>query len=593
MFGKMFWICFWLVLAGSQVQGQESRIMPELKFLGESSILPQKLTIEQDSVRFLVSGKVPMESVLTPRNPRVKLFFISPDQTLDLGNIDLVKNVSHYKYEQRFKLPFEPWMENGFLEIRFFQGRKDEANPEEKKILARGILAPQRMVRIGEALPGENIQPLGMYILTQKNIQEEFQEAEFTFFFGAGSSSLRSYPANAMVLEKMDQFFLDYPQEISLKVTGIHSPEDVEISKSDLSTNRAKEVKENLLSRFVNLKESMITLDSRTKDFFDLRILLRDFTGISDQRKEELYAILLSREDFISQKERLEKIPGSSQIKKDLYPKLRAVRVQVTGKASGGLTYQQSKKLKEALESNSGENRLSFIEWNQAAEFTPNLEEKAAIYAKMTEYYRSPIPYNNLAVIRMRQAQRILDGQSKELLWEEALRLLTIAYRIEPNPEALFNQGQILALQGLDWEAYQKLSQASTLTQNPEFVSKNEALRGALDLRRGDYKLATLRFEKPTKDPLVLFNKGLAYFLLEDYSKANAAFEESVNQGREIGYGYYGLAMVAASNGLAEEALIHLQKVGMTNPFLKSKIVNDPIFQELREMADFFEVFSN
>lgn len=238
--------------------------------------------------------------------------------------------------------------------------------------------------------------------------------------------------------------------------------------------------------------------------------------------------------------------------------------------------------------SSDGTNSLSFAEWSLAAEASQSLEEKAVIYSKMTEFFRSALPYNNMAVVRMRQAQRTLDQESKEVLWEEALRLLQQAIRIEPNPYTLHNQGQILALEGKYWDSYLKLSEAASLTQNPEFLQQNEALRGALDILRGDYKLATLRFDFKFSDPKDYFNKGLAYYMINDFAKASTAFEESVVHGRVFGYGYYGLAMIAAASGQQEVAMIHLKKAIEANKQLANLAFQDPAFEELRSSKDFF-----
>ena len=132
------------------------------------------------------------------------------------------------------------------------------------------------------------------------------------------------------------------------------------------------------------------------------------------------------------------------------------------------------------------------------------------------------------------------------------------------------------------------------MTQNPDFVQTNEALKGALDISRGDYKLATLRFDYKFANPKDYFNKGLAYFMIQDYANATMAFEESVEQGREFGYGFYGLAMIAAASGQKEVAIIHLKKAIGANRQLSDQAFEDPLFEELRESKEFFsELQSN
>src|SRR5690606_36886525 len=151
----------------------------------------------------------------------------------------------------------------------------------------------------------------------------------------------------------------------------------------------------------------------------------------STNRRDELYSILMNQETYAEQAERLKKVPGFSQVSQDLFPTLRASKVEITSIPRSGLHINQPITLKEALSKNDGTNALSFGEWALAAEATQSLEEKAVIYSKMTEFFRSPMPYNNMAVVRMRQAQRTLDRGSQEVLWEEALRLLAQAERIE------------------------------------------------------------------------------------------------------------------------------------------------------------------
>jgi tetratricopeptide (TPR) repeat protein len=146
----------------------------------------------------------------------------------------------------------------------------------------------------------------------------------------------------------------------------------------------------------------------------------------------------------------------------------------------------------------------------------------------------------------------------------------------------LFNQGQLKVLQGEYWEAYKVLSEASTLAKGDESLATAiDLLRGALDIRRGDYKLSLLRLNRPLQKAEDFFNKGIAHFLLGDYLNASAAFESSVMQNRELGYGYYGLALVSLELGQFESALLYLEKASIANPVLREKIRIDPSIESL------------
>ena len=136
-------------------------------------------------------------------------------------------------------------------------------------------------------------------------------------------------------------------------------------------------------------------------------------------------------------------------------------------------------------------------------------------------------------------------------------------------------------LRGEFWDAYKILSEAFVLAKEDASLSHAiESLRGVLDVQRGDYKLALLRFGYPMVSAEDWFNKGLAYYLIGDYQGANTAFEASVLAKREFGYGYYGLALVAMELGQLESAHFYFEKAITANIGLKQKIAIDPIFSQ-------------
>lgn len=587
LMGRMLVLLIFFSVGFAQFMFADSIRVPETRFLEDVTLFPQKLSLEGDSVRFTVSGSIPIESVLTPKNPRISLSLKGENVQRDLGPLELKKNVSNYTYSGSYSLKYEAWMASGSLEVFFFQGKKENTQASERRVLAKGVIAPQLMVKLGAVYPDEPIPLIGLFITAGLPDREMVRVREFSFVFEPGSASYKPSTANQAVLNAIDSFLDANPELQQVRITGIQSPEQSEGKSSALGMNRAEAAQKALGNRLGPLSPAQVRLDGRRNDWFDLRLLLRDYKGISNTRKEELYTILMNQETYLEQSERLKKVPGYSQVAQDLYPQLRVAKVEITAKPRSGLDMNQSMRLKTALTSSDGTNDLTLAEWTLAAESTQSLEEKAAIYSKMTEFFRSALPYNNMAVVRIRQAQRTLDQGSKEVLWEEAQRLLTQAIRIESNPYSLHNMGQILALQGNYWDAYLKLSTASSMTKDPDFVLNNEALKGALDIVRGDYKLATLRFEYDFSDPKDYFNKGLAYYLIQDYANATIAFEESVEHGRQFGYGFYGLAMIAAAGGQREVAQIHLNKAIEANRQLADRAYQDPLFQELLESETF------
>ncbi|MDR7129186.1 tetratricopeptide (TPR) repeat protein [Algoriphagus sp. 4150] len=557
----------------------------------DSKVTPGKLEFFRDSVRFEVTGSIPIESALSPRNPQVKLLLKSSGNSVLFEDVKLTKKVAAYEYKKSFVLAYEPWMEGAFLEAQFFHGKKIQSEPSQKKILARGVISTPLLAKIGNVNPDEPIPQVGLFISTGAMDADLSRSGEFLIRFDAGSSTVKMNASNKQAIADLKTFLTENSSVVSFKITGTQSPESSEGKSSKLGMDRAKEVKRLLQGSGIQLRDSVTEVKSRWNDWFDFRLQLREYEKLSSQRKDQYYAVLLDGSDYPAQTEALKKISGFNQVARDLFPALRAVKIEVVAKPLQGLNQAQTALLRQALSENTSSPDLDMADWAIAGEASPRLEDKAKIYSKMTELFRSVVPYNNLAVVKMRMAQRTLDQRTKDLLWKEANELLYQASKIATDPYVFHNQGQILVLQGKTWDAYKKLSDASVLTRNQDFLKYNESLRGALDIMRGDYKLATLRFDYPYTEPKDFFNKGLAYFLSKDYANASLSFEESVMAGRNYGYGFYGLAMIAAESGQTEIALLQLDKAIHASELIYQKALVDPIFEEIRSSDEFFQIF--
>ena len=568
-----------------------SIIMPETDFLEDSQVVPGKLELIRDTLRFEVSGTIPIESALSPRNPKVAILLKSSENSMLFDEIELTKNVAEYSYNKEFILAYEPWMEGAFLEVQFFQGKKEQTEPYQKKVLARGVITTPLLAKVGKVNYDEPIPQVGLFISTGVMDTDLSRSKEFLIKFDAGSSTVKMNSANTQAIADLKNFLTENSSVLSFRITGVQSPEKAEGSSSKLGMDRAEAVNRLLKESNITIRDSLLEVTSRWNDWFDFRLLLREYERISTQRKDQYYAVLLNEADYQTQAQGLRKIAGFSQVASDLFPSLRVAKIEVVAKPLPGLNQAQSLVLQKALEQSTANSELDMADWAIAGETSPRLEDKAKIYSKMTELFRSVIPYNNLAVVKMRLAQRTLDQETKDLLWKEANDLLYQAAKIETNPYVLHNQGQIMVLQGKTWEAYKKLSDASVLTRNEDFLRYNESLRGALDILRGDYKLATLRFDYDYTEPKDFFNKGLAYFLANDFGNASLSFEESVMAGRNYGYGFYGLAMIAAESGQTEIALLQLDRAIHSSELLYQKALVDPIFEEIRSSEEFFQIF--
>ena len=550
-----------------------------LRYLNHVELIPQKLTLERDSIKFLISGKLTTGFGLLSKQPQLRLRLLANQDSLDLGIVELTNQAGIAIIQKKVALPFLPWMEEASLVLVFSIGKNKP--PLETKILAKGVHAPQLLVLLGQYLPGEAMPAVGRYDFPEKSMQVKPLTKYVFFKFEPGKSDWVVNPENQEAKRQL-AIFLDQNLEIiALKITGLQSPEQAEGRTSQLGYRRAEMIGQKLQEFFTGISKDQINYQSRWNDWFDFRVNLADYPGISEETKTRYYEELQVEGTYFEKGLRLKALPDFARVAAHIYPKLRTVHVELTAKPYMGLDRQKRILLKESLVPG-GKNKLSFKDWALAAAATPSLDEKAFLYASMIKWFASPAPFINLAVVRIRQGQELEDYESRAILWEEAARLLEEANRVEVLPLALYNQGQLKVLQGEFWEAYKILSEATVLAKgDTSLVTAIESLRGALDVRRGDYKLALLRFGIPMEKAEDLFNKGIAFYLVGDYLGANSAFEASVLAQRDLGYGYYGLALVAMELGQVELVSLYLEKAATYKSALKRKIALDSKFSQL------------
>jgi tetratricopeptide (TPR) repeat protein len=578
---NLFWLALLFFASTPNLHAQKRKEASSPQFLTDFTIRPRQLRLEGDSIRFMLQGSALLPSGILSKGAHVKLQLRANQDTLELGEVDAVSNGSFSVFSKNIALAYQPWMDKGHLVLQLVFGNRDQT-PAEERLLATGVRAPQRWVHLGNYLPGETSYELGKYDGPQLPAPGRAVTEGFTFYFPPGKSDWTTALGNEQESKRLGEFLKKNPDVRQLQVTGLQSPEQAEGRNSQLGFNRGQAVGQVLTQFFPSLKQTTINYGSRWNDWFDFRTLLADYSGLSEESKAAFYQIILGEGSYLEKGIALRGLPDFAKVSAALYPQLRSVKVELTARPYLGLNEQQAKRLQEALRPN-GAKRLSEADWALAAAASQDLEEKGYLYSKMAEGYPSPLPFINLAVVRIRQAQALPDWGSKEVLWEEAERLLNQAQREMANPLVLYNKAQLLINKGDYWKAYTLLSDASVLAKGQASLAADiDLLRGALDVQRGDYKLALLRFVVPISTAKDFFNKGIAHFQLGDYGGATAAFETSVLQSREFGYGYYGLAWVAQELGQVDTARDYLQKALQNNPSLREKASIDPAFEVFR-----------
>uniref|UniRef100_UPI004048C0A8 hypothetical protein n=1 Tax=Algoriphagus sp. TaxID=1872435 RepID=UPI004048C0A8 len=234
-------------------------------YLKNVRVIPDILQVHGDSVRFEVSGSLPATSGVFSKTRRLLLSLRSDEGYLDLGALELNEKNGKMSFKETVAFSFSPWMEGASLELDYVEGRDDASI--ETKVLAKGVKAPQFLVRLGQPRPGERTPVIGKFDFQEKQQQVRRPVSKVYYFsFEAGKSEWIPGPGNKKVIQEM-ALFLDQNSDLeSIKVTGLQSPEMLEGRSSQLGYLRAETIGQKLLQFFPEISSNQLKIGSRWND---------------------------------------------------------------------------------------------------------------------------------------------------------------------------------------------------------------------------------------------------------------------------------------------------------------------------------------
>jgi tetratricopeptide (TPR) repeat protein len=585
---------FVLTLIVAVVFSCSPKMSPYADLLDNVQAKPEALQLHRDSIRFQLTGAIPLKYL--KEDVKVVLYpeYVYGEGALRLGETvpfdgAYVKSFNSVRVEDKYIFPYLPGMDAGTLLLKATVERKGKLYTVDPKQIGVGLNTLPMLTRMGQITPDEPIPSIGLYATSGEINQNLEQISAYTVFFKLGSDVLES----EQLAPGLVDFFSTTPG-VAIKqitVTGLVSPESGEIGQNTLALKRAEKVKSQLLRQY-RLGSDLIQVQTRRNDWFDFRVLLGEYEGINEQQKEAYYRIIMNGNEYQSQLRELQKLNTFSTVSRALFPKLRAGIVTITLDNAAidqpALAASIFKMINEGAPlTGTSPQQLEF-----AGVAAKRLQEKEAIFQYMVQQYGTENSLNNLGVVYLNQAHRELGNRERNILISKAIATIQQANRVRTTAVAFHNLGQAYILRGDYFDAYVAISEASALEkeENNEFIRFNEGLRGALDIVNGDYKLATIRLNRAPATPHNLFNKGLAYFMSEDYANALTAFEESVQVNRDFGYGFYGLALVAAVTKDRDALLENLGKAINRSEYLRERAVSELLFKEFHEDKEFRNV---
>ena len=569
------------------------------------TVNPDPLVLQGDSVRFNMEATLPQRMMNKNITYTIEPQYEYQNRFQDVNGQLVFDGASVDRNEtpqrsQSMSFPYREGMENGNLNIvgRVAHKKNDKTASSSSIKIADGLITTSRLARTGQYNGEGEIPMLGLYMDHGYSDLEEIEPTEVEFFFQQGRSTLRPSEVNSERGKYLKAFIADNNLTNTVTITGTHSPEGSERVNRDLSKNRAQQIElfyRTEMEKFDYRGESQdvqFIIKPVVDDWSDFRVLLDDYNGLSDGEKEAYFEIIGGPGDFDSKERAMQRLPSYRTVFNDLYPKLRIARTEILTTKDKKTEAEISTLSNQIVRGNLTADELTQEEMGYAAALEPSLNSKQQIYEAQAEAYNSPMAHNNLGVVYLNQASRTASSSEKNELLNKAIRSFEAANADGRNGYATHNLGQVYLMRGDYQTAYKHFSEASTMIDDggdDDFVHVNDGIRGAVDILNGDYKLATIRLNNAPENEVNLFNKGLAYLLAEDYRNATNAFEESVMVNRDFGYGYYGLAIIAARADNQQVATENLRKAAERSPELKRRAANDLEFRNIRETSDFRE----
>jgi len=566
------------------------------------TVNPDPLVLHGDSVRFDMEATLPqgmmnknITYVIEPQFEHQNRFQdVNGQIVFDGANVNRKERPQQ---SQNMSFPYREGMENGNLNVvgRVAHKKKDKTATSGSTKVADGVITTSRLARIGQYTGEGEIPMLGMYMGHGYSDLAEIEPTEVEFFFQQGRSTLRPSEVNSDRGKYLKAFIADNNLTKTVSITGTHSPEGSERINRDLSKNRAQQIElfyRTEMEKYDYRGESQdvqFIIKPVVDDWSDFRILLDDYDGLSDGEKIEYFEIIGGPGDFDSKERAMQRLPTYRRVFNDLYPKLRIAKTEILTAKDKKTEAEISTLSNQIVRGNLTADELTEEEMGYAAALEPSLNSKQRIYEVQAEAYNSPMAHNNLGVVYLNQAGRTASSSEKNDLLNKAIRSFEAANESGRNGYATHNLGQVYLMRGDYQTAYKHFSDASTMSTDGEddFENLNDGIRGAVDILNGDYKLATIRLNNAPENEVNLFNKGLAYLLADDYRNATNAFEESVMVNRDFGYGYYGLAIIAARAENAQVANENLKKAAERSSELKRRAATDLEFRKIRDTSEF------
>jgi tetratricopeptide (TPR) repeat protein len=556
------------------------------------NVVPNPLELHGDSVVFTADLNLPVKMLKKNTVYTAKFIYKYGDQELEVGGIDFAaadypqSDVNPPRESKRFSFAYTEAMKNGTLDVQGIakDTRKDKSAESARLPVANGIITTSRLVKpvYFAAFAGHGY-----------NNQEEIIPTNIDFFFDQGRSNLKYSERRSDRGKEFEAFIAAKNVTRTVTITGTHSPEGPERINSKLSEDRAKVIEKYYRAQmdkydYAGMADSInFVLKPIVDDWSQFKAALSGYDGISSDEKSEILNIINGPGVFEDKEKALQKLGSYRTVFKDVYPGLRAAKTEILTVKNKKTDAQISVLAKGIVDGSASQDTLSIEELMYAASLTPSLTEKEGIYKAAIKKADSWNAHANLAATYIAMAME--NPAQASAMAANAETQVDLANKKQESAPAYITAASVYLIQGNMDKAGDALDKAESLNPTADNANGLKGVRGAIEIRRGDYSAASSSLSGATESADNLFNKGLAYLLNKDADNAISAFGDAANLQSDYAMAYYGMAIAYAHKGDGGKVAENLKTAISNDASLKDTAVNDLEFQSFAADAAFMD----
>ena len=572
-----------ILLSAAILSGCTLKKMVQLAADSDLQVDPNPLEAHGGTVPFDVSAVLPPKTLKPGKVYTLKTLYQYGDKEMEVGSVEFKaddfpnSSTSTSRRSESFEFPYSDELNPGKL---FLQGvasdpRNGKSFSGAKLEVATGIITTSKAVKDVY---------LSAFAEHGYNDKEELIPTNVDFYFPQGRSTLSASlktdgTSNRDKQNNLSAFIADKNVTRTVTITGTHSPEGSERINSNLSQDRAERIESYYRSQmrkydYKGAADSIkFILKPVVEDWTALRNALRDYTGISSSEKSAMMRIIDGTGTFEDKEKKLRDNDAYDKVFKEIYPTLRTAKTEILTVKPKKSNAEIAVLAKGVADGNVNADTLSSEEMLFAGTLTPSALEKAAIYKAATQKDGSWVAHNNLAAAYLLRSMRGNGDVNQQI--EDALTQLEIAANKNAAAEVHANFASAYTMQGEYGKAYEHATKALEKSPSQALRSDLNGLKGAIEIRMGNYDAAQTSLASATTSDNATFDRGLANLLNKDFSAADTFFGDATSSKTIAADAYYYKAVTAARRNAPADVTSNLVEAVKLDSSLKEKALAD------------------